>query len=158
VTNVAVTDEHVATIRALLHGNIQGYLQMIDDLERANRLDGYEALLGAAALEAFDRRFGRNYTTADIVTYVADARTRFSETGADFDPRAAEQLIHAALGDASIDGLTDQTIAQLQVLLLGDLITAKRLDDAELDEFVGEARALAEESLALEWSSQERGD
>lgn len=145
---MAVSDEQVMTMRAMLAGDFVQHRRMFEQLEQADRLAGYEALLAAAFLEAVDRRFGEGYAFSDVIQYVADARARYNEIGTGFDPRAAERLIRAALGDGSAEDLGDQTLAEIQVLLLGDLITSKHLGDAELDQFMNDVRNLADESLS----------
>ena len=64
------------------------------------------------------------------------------------DPRGAERLIQAALGDSTaIAGLDDETKARGQVILLHTLINEARLDGAGLDEFLDRAREYAEQLI-----------
>jgi hypothetical protein len=82
---------------------------------------------------------------AEIVEFVGQVRTRSDRIADELDPRAAERLILHALGEGSIEGLDEETVAGTQMLVLAALIADEHLDDAGLDEFMAEVRAVAEE-------------
>jgi len=143
-----VTDDQVVALRAFLAGDFAEHDRLTQHLDETDGWDGYPALLGAAFLEAVDRRFATGYTRADVIQLVTDARGRFDESGEVLDPTAAERLVLAVLGEGSVDDLNDKIRARTQVLLLGELITKENLEDAVLDEFMESARDLANQSLS----------
>jgi hypothetical protein len=141
----AVSDEHVAALRAHLAGDY-------DECDRLCALfgsvdaQGFNGLLAAAFIASVHRRFGGQRSTADIVRFVAAVRTRFVDEAADeIDPSSAERLIKVALGAALYDEDLDDTARELQIPLLSELIADERLDANGLEEFLGEARKLAEQ-------------
>jgi len=141
---VAITDEQIAVLRAMLTAN-GDYDRLSDQLDRTDGWGDYTVLVSAAFFEAVDRRFGKGYTRAEIVQFVADARARFDQSGHDLDPLAAERLVLSALDEESIDDLDDKTLGQTQVVFLAALIADEQFDAPGLDEFLVEARKLADE-------------
>jgi hypothetical protein len=146
---VAITDEHVAVMRAMLAGDFDEYERLVEQLDRTGRWGSdYPLLIAAAFFEAVDRRFGKNYTRADIVQFVAAARERFDPSGTEIDPSAAERLVLSVLEHESVDDLDDETVVRTQGVLLGALITVRKFDSATLNEFMLEARKIADEWVA----------
>ncbi len=143
-----VSDEHVAALRTLLAGDFDEHDRALDILQQRGNWEPYNTLIQAAFFEAVDRRFGKGYTVAEIVQFVADARSRFDQSGSDVDARVAERLILAAQGEGLIPDLDTNTVVGTEVLLLGAMMTDERLDSAGLDEFMQEARDLADEWMA----------
>jgi hypothetical protein len=70
--------------------------------------------------------------------------------GVDLDPLATETLIRQALGEDVVPNHDDNTHAQVLLFVLGELISQEHLDDAALDAFLAEARALANARLAAQ--------
>ena len=145
---MVVSDEQVAAMRAMLSGDFDEHWRLAARLDQTTGWDEYATLLAAAFLEAVDRRFGKGYTPAEIIRFVADARASFDQSGDELDPRAAERLVRAVLGDGDVDDLDDQIRARAQTVLLSALITDEHLDEAGLDQFMNDARKLADRSLA----------
>lgn len=145
---MAVTQEQVATLRAHLAGDFDEYNRLWTKLDRKSADSGYITLIAAAFFEAVDRRFAKAGTNSDIIEFVGSVRSRFDETGDDVDPYAAETLIRAALGNDSGAELDDDTVVSTQVTVLTALILDEHLDDAGLDQFMNDARRIADE-----WSS-----
>ncbi len=143
-----VTDEQVAAMRAYLNGDADLYHRLHGQLNRDEARTGYTALLTAAFVEAVERRFGKTGTPSDVVTFVADVRSRSDRLAEEIDPQAAELLIRAALTGDDIDDLDAGTIGGLYVVLLAGLISDEQLDDARLDDFLGEARKLADQWIS----------
>jgi len=141
-----VTDEQVAALRAYLADDLDQHRQLYARLDRAAR-SGYTALLAAAFFEAVNRRFAQEGTPAAVIEFVADVRGRSEALGEAIDPRAAERLIRAALTDEDIDDLDDKAKGGLYVVLLAGLIGDEQLSDDGLDEFLAEARKVADEWL-----------
>jgi hypothetical protein len=141
---VPVTADQVATLRAYLTGDFEEYERLYAQLDRDAVRKTYLALIEAACFEAIDRRFARNGTVSDVIEFVGDVRSRSERVGETLDPRVAEQLIRAVLGDGSIDNLDDKVRFGTEIILLAALIADEQLDDAGLDEFIAEARRLAD--------------
>jgi len=142
-----VTDDQVAALRAYLSDDMDRYRQLFAGLDREAARSGYATLLAAAFFEAVDRRFAEDGTTADVIEFVADVRTRSQALGEVIDPHAAERLIGAALTDEDIDDLDAKAKGRLFAVLLAGLIADEQLSKDGLDEFLAEARKLADEWL-----------
>ena len=142
-----VTDDQVATLRALLADDMDRYRQLFAGLERGEAAKGYSALITAGFSEAALRRFGSDYTQADIITFVGSLRARSERVSEALDPDAAELLLNAALGDASTRSLSREVKVNTQITLLVGLIADEHLDVAGLDAFLAGARKLADQIL-----------
>jgi DNA primase len=68
-------------------------------------------------------------------------RGRSERLAAALDPRIAERVIVAAVGGDYVHDLDPAERIKMKMLLLAGLIADMYLDDAGLDEFVGQARA-----------------
>ena len=143
-----VTDDQVATLRALLRDDMDRYRQLYDGLDRAQAKKGYPALVTAAFIEAVERRFGSGCQPADIVTFVADVRARSDRLAARLDPDIAERAIQAVLGHGSVRGLDKDAVTRAKLFLLGGMIADANLDDAALGEFLAAARKLADQLMS----------
>jgi hypothetical protein len=142
-----ITDAQAEVLRAYLAGNWELYQQLFRELDRAEAGREYSALITAAFVEAVWRRFGKNYTQADIITFVADARSR-SERGAEaLDPEVGERMINAVLGDATTQGISREAKVGAQVLLLTALIVDEHMEEAGLEAFLAKARNGADRIL-----------
>lgn len=143
---MAVSAEEVATLRTYLSGNMDEYRRMQEQLDPVAARSGYSALIAAAFFEAVDRQFAKPGTTAaDIIKYVGHVRARSARVSEALDPRAAERVIRHALGDGSIRDLDDDTVIGAQIVILSALIADEQLDDAGLDQFMADARKLADQ-------------
>lgn len=136
-----VTDEHVAAVRAYLRGDEDTDRRL--DRFSAQDAHAFAALVTAAFVEALRRRFPERWTPAVVIRFVASARSRIAEHAHEVDPRRAEALIRAALGDGDPAALDDETKA-LQAPLLLSLIQDENLDGPGLDAFLDDARTRAE--------------
>lgn len=54
-------------------------------------------------------------------------------------------MIRHALGEGSIRDLDDDIVIGVQIVILSALIADERLDDSGLDQFMAEARKLADQ-------------
>lgn len=142
-----VTDDQVATLRALLANDRDRHERLRAGLDRTEAGKGYMALIAASFGEAALRRFGSDYTQADIITFVADVRARSERVSESLDPEVAERMLNAALGNASTQGLSREAKAGSQIFLLVGLIADEHLDDPGLDAFLADARKLADQIL-----------
>ena len=143
-----VTADQVATLRAYLAGDFDSHQRLFGQLDRTAAQTGYMALLTAAFFEAVDRRFAKNGTTADVIEFVADVRARHLKDADEIDQRAAERLILAIFTDEEIDDIDSETKVSTQIILLFALIADEGFDGAGLDEFLAEARKLADEWIS----------
>lgn len=145
------TDEQTAVVRAYLRGD--------EDTERRldrlppNEAYGFAALITAAFVEALDRRFPESWSPGEVVRFVASARARIATRTYDIDPRRAETLVRATLGDGDPAALDDETKA-LQAHLLLASIQDEDLDDEALDAFLADARVRAEGILSEDVPSE----
>jgi predicted nucleic acid-binding protein len=142
-----VTDDQVATLRALLGDDMDRYRQLFSGLDRAEAKKGYSALVTAGFVEAVERRFGTSYQGADIVEFVASVRARSDQVAAELDPDVAERVIRVVLEDAPVDDLSRNAITGAQLLLLIGLIADAQLDSQGLDQFLAGARKLADQLM-----------
>jgi hypothetical protein len=143
-----VTDDQVATLRALLSDDMDRYRQLFSGLDRTEAKKGYSALVTAGFVEAVERRFGPSYQGADIVEFVASVRARSDQVAAELDPDVAERVIRVVLEDAPVDDLSRNAITGAQLLLLIGLIADAQLDGQELDQFLAGARKLADQLMS----------
>jgi hypothetical protein len=138
-----VTDEQAATLRAYLTGDPGRYEELHARLDRGQDAAAYTALIIAAFFEAADRRFAKNGTTADIITFVAGLRARSDRLGQEIDPQTAERLIRAALTDEDISDLNDQVKGRIYPVVLAALVADEHPGDTQLDALITQARHLA---------------
>ena len=143
-----VTDDQVAALRALLVDDIDRHKQLFGQLDRAEARKGYPALVTAAFGEAVERRFGQHYQPADIVSFVADVRSRSDRLARELDPDVSERVINAVLGHGSARDLDKEAVTRAKLVLLGGLVADARLDDAGLDELLAAARKLADQLMS----------
>lgn len=144
---MAVTDEQVAAVRALLTGDITENRRLLAGLDSGPGRVGYSALVNAAFFEAVDRRFGKGSTPADVIDYVADVRSRSADLAEKLDPRVGERLIGEVLGSESTDDIDSQASATATVFLAAALVADENFGRAELDQFLATVRKLAEHLL-----------
>lgn len=145
---MAVTDEQVAVLRAQLKADREEYDRRHAQLDLKSDSKGYAMLLTAAFTLATEQRFPPPVTLADLIRYVADVRSRTPSAAENVDPKIAERLLLAALTDDSISDLDGKAIGVNQSILLVAMVADKGLDPAGLEEFIEEAR-----ELANEWTS-----
>jgi hypothetical protein len=143
-----VTDDQVATLRALLSNDMDRYRQLFSGLDRAEAKKGYSALVTAGFAEAVERRFGTSYRSADVAEFVASVRSRSDQVAAELDPDVAERVIRVVLEDAPVDDLSRNAITGAQLLLLIGLIADAQLGSHGLDQFLAGARKLADQLMS----------
>jgi hypothetical protein len=144
---MTVTDKQVATLRAQLAGNLAEHKRLFRQLDWQPEGLPYTALIDAAFFEAVDRRFANGGTAGDVIAYVADVRSRFDEAAEAVDPEAAERLILKVLGQGSIADMDSKTAITAKQFILVALIVDEHLQGAALDEFLAQARELADQWL-----------
>lgn len=145
---MAVTDLQVAALRAYVTGDFDEHDRLRGQLDRDADRAGWSALVAAGFFEAVDRRFAESGTDADVVEFVGSVRARSETLSDEIDPRIAERLIQYSLGKGSISGMDGRVRLATQLLLLTALIIDEQLDDAGLDEFLAEARKIADQWIS----------
>jgi hypothetical protein len=139
----SITADQVAALRAALKGDADGHKRIYAGLEPTSK-DSYGALIVAAFFRAAERRFAEGGNKTDVVAFVANLRAQH-ELEDDIDPRIAERLLMATFSDEEIDDIPDNAKGGHYMLLLAGLIADAQLSDIELDEFLADARKLADE-------------
>lgn len=142
-----VTDEQVAPLRAQLTGQIDEHRRLLAQLDDSAVNNGYRRLVTAAFCIAADRRFPPGATASDVIQFVGDARSR-TDRMREIDPRTAERIIRAAISDENTDDIDPRTSWEIQILLLAAMTADARYDAAGLEEFLGEARKLADQWMS----------
>lgn len=140
-----VTDDEAAALRAHLAGDQRRYHEIYGRLNRSAVRTTYTALLTAAFMKAVQSRFAGKGTPADVVSYVADVRSRSDDVAGALDARAAERLILAVLTDEDTADIDGKTTGQVFIIVLSALVSDEQLDDAGLDDFLAEARKQADD-------------
>lgn len=129
-------------VAALLRQDFGGYEQIAaqadpNDLGRAVSIAFF-----LAAGDLFENR-----SVNDIIEFVARARQRYDDTGDNIDPGTAERLLRAAAFDQEelVEGLDTKGLPRLEVVLLGAMVYEANWDEAQLDEFIADARTVMAE-------------
>jgi hypothetical protein len=144
---MAVTDDQVATLRALLVDDMDLHRQLFSTLDRTEARTGYPALVTAAFGKAVERRFGEDRDPGEIVRFVADVRTRSDRLASEIDPDVAERTILSALGKGSVQGLDREAVTRAKIVLLAGVVADEHLDGDRLDAFLASARSLADQLI-----------
>ncbi|MER7544081.1 hypothetical protein ABTW95_13850 [Spirillospora sp. NPDC127506] len=146
-----VTDDQVATLRALLAGHREEHRRLLGQLDREAANTGYAALLAAGLFEAVERRFirdGKAVDRSEVISFVASVRERGDEMPDLINPDFAERIIlHMLDQGASISDIDPDTAIQHQLILLAGLIGDSQLSESELDVFMQKIRVDADELI-----------
>jgi hypothetical protein len=131
---------HLSLLRALLTGDHQTYDRLEARLTEHGAWEGFENLISASFCLALTRRYGKGHPAANVIRLVAQVRMLLEETGEDIDPREAEHLIRAALGDGNVViDISERTAARVMPAVLIFLIHDEQLDDGQIDDFIHQA-------------------
>jgi hypothetical protein len=121
-----ITGAQVATLRALLKGEMGRYRVLLGKLDRGRAADGYPALVAAAFENAVVRRFGTGWAQGDIIIFVGDVRSRSEWLAEHIDPATAELMITTVLESATTSDLRregtpgDETLLEEFISAAGD--------------------------------------
>ena len=146
-----VAGEYVEALRLFLAGDhaFNDLSRQLEDRDGRDGGDVYAALAGMAFAVAAWRRFGPSYQAGDVIRFVAQIRTALHGSGTDIDPRTAERVLRAVLGDTTAaEGLDERAKALAVPALLAAMVDHLGLSDSDLDTFVAEVRSRAERVLA----------
>ncbi|MEV0662976.1 hypothetical protein ACIBI3_25230 [Actinomadura luteofluorescens] len=145
-----VTDKQVAALRAQLAGRPpEEHLRLFNELDQTDYV-GYAALLAAGLFEAIQRRFVKGGEVSDrseIIEFVAAVRATGEASSDAVNPEVAEQVILHALGRGSPPDFDDETVLGHQIILLSALTAQANYSEAELNAFMVQIRADADEIL-----------
>lgn len=144
---MAVTDDQIATLRAYLTGDFATHRMLRDQLDREAAATGYAALISAAFCVAVLRRFGKDQSPGAVIEFVGTVRSVSEDLSDRIDPRAAERMIQSVFSLEKVADVSQETRFRLQFMLVAALVVDEHLDDAGLDEFMTEARKLADSWL-----------
>ncbi|WP_344889813.1 hypothetical protein [Actinomadura meridiana] len=146
-----VNDSAVATLRAMLVGDMDAYERLLDSLKTEEEQGGFFTLVTAAFFEAVDQKFAPPNNVAelpDIIEFIAYQRSAYPTVADQLDPNVAEQVIMHAIGKGTIsDDVGGDALLGTKLLLLAALSNDADLDEARLDNFLTKARAEADEHL-----------
>lgn len=142
-----VTDQQVAALHALLAREFDEHRRIYAALDRDGIRNGYAPLISAAFCIAVERRFTGDSSRADVIEFVADARSRAESAMAAIDPAAGERIIRAVYGDEDITDIHPNKRLEIQMALLAALAADENFNNAGLDEFLAAARKLADQML-----------
>jgi hypothetical protein len=142
-----ITDAQVAPLRAQLAANIEEHRRLLAQLPPGEVRREYRMLVTAAFCVAGERRFPSGSSVADVIEFVADARSRTQRLSA-IDPRIAERVVLAVAADEDINDIDPKTSFETQLLLLAVMTADARYDAVGLEEFLTEARKLADQWLS----------
>lgn len=149
---MAITDDQVAALRAYLSARddaeADGAEARFLALAKANRLDEIGALVYCSFAAAARRRFSPVWTSADLVRFVAHARSSSPQVAAMISASAAENQLRTVLGEAADWRPDEETRARVQLLLLVAL-TADMAND-ELDTVLRDGRTLADQIVPVQ--------
>lgn len=105
----------------------------------------FAAALGAAFYIIVNRRFSSGRAAGDVIDLVAKVRGRFDDSGDEIDPQASERLIRAALGESELaQDLDERMVGRIESVFLAAMVDEEAWDETRLDEFLAEARTLAD--------------
>jgi hypothetical protein len=141
---MAVTDEQIAALRALLTGDAAENRRLVAELRRDGSGAGYGTHVNAAFFEAVDRRFGKASTPASIIEYISDVRSRSDEIAEKVDPSVGERLIRKVLAGETTDNIDSRTSATVKLFVLVALVADENFGTAELDQFLAKVRKMAD--------------
>jgi hypothetical protein len=138
------TTEQLQMLRAMVDGDFDRHQQLSNALKESGRLDGYEEVIGAAFYIAVRMQFPKRYSAEDVIRLVADTRVLVDQTGDVIDPRAAELVVRAALGEHDrVTGLPETAVVETQMAVCSYLAFERRLGDPDV--FMGEVRKVLDE-------------
>ncbi|MFD0535773.1 hypothetical protein ACFQY7_20530 [Actinomadura luteofluorescens] len=107
-------------------------------------------MVAAAFVVAVERRFREGNNVADdatVIDFIASVRARSDDSAHIVNPEVAESIILTLLGRGSVDTIDGNTLLEHQIILLAALVSQAQFEGSELDAFMAEAAALADQVL-----------
>lgn len=143
-----VSDRAVSSMRAYLRVDMAEYRRLGSELSAEER-DARGALIAAAFSVMADRSFsGSSDAKSEIVEFVSALRSRGDEMATLLDPNVSQRLLLAVVSDEDVDDIRDETKGEHFAPLLVGMVVDAKLDDADLDAMLSEAREIADGWLA----------
>ncbi|TDD40249.1 hypothetical protein E1287_01685, partial [Actinomadura sp. KC06] len=157
-TGVEVHDEHVAALRSLLRFDLAA-AKMYESVTEDTAAIGHTLMVYSAFAVAVHRKFAPKYSVAQILRYVADLRISLGDDASQVNPRVAECMIRAALGDETLNdhepyGADMRAMMDVEMTVLLDLTDKARFDETGLDEFLRASADHAKRWLAIQRDRQ----
>jgi hypothetical protein len=149
-----ITDRAVATLRNLLRGDLEEHERLLNAMDRNEANIGYSALVNAAFFEAARRRFlkdGKPASDAEVIDYVAYARSWSDRVAQEIDPSIAEVVINLAIEKLPMSAnqqLDNNAAYANKLMLLAALTRDANYPEGALEEFIRQTRELAEELVS----------
>jgi hypothetical protein len=125
-------DKSVLMTRALLTDDIETFRRLNAGLD-GDETRVFATLLAAVFFTAASDKFGKDYTVADIIEFVAEARVQYvgPETVSAED---AERVIRAVLGEEDlVDGMSAYARGQARTAMLVAIVRGTGLSAEEID-------------------------
>lgn len=125
-------DKSVLMTRALLTDDIDTFRRLNAGLD-GDETRAFAALLAAAFHKAANDKFGKDYTAADVIEFVAEARTLYVgiETVSAED---AERVIRAVLGEEHlVENMSAYARGEARTAMLVALVRDAGLSPDEID-------------------------
>jgi hypothetical protein len=150
---VPVSDLQMDVLKALVTLQGEKYGRLIDEMveiegPEVNRR--HSILLGAAMFEATEKRFFRNGKVApksEIISFVAEVRSRNDRAAEELHPTLAERVLLGALGEDDIEDLDGETFIMMETMLVAVLVADEEYTEEELDAFLRLVRRTADDWL-----------
>jgi hypothetical protein len=132
----------MSALRAFLSFD-SSYKRLSQQLADEAQLAGYGALVCSALDIAVRRRLGSAPAPGDVVKLAASLRISLHKQQIELEPLTMEDIIRSAADNAMTGRHDDRIRAETLLFVLGQLVFDEDLDDAELDDFLLMARAMA---------------
>jgi hypothetical protein len=150
---VTVADEAVATLHDLLARRMDEHSRRLNQLSKSEAHD-FSTMINAAFFEAVRSHFIRDSkpaAEAEVIDFVANARSWDEVAAEEIDPDTGERLINVLIERLPMNALDDldkDVAFNTKLMLLATLVREANYSDDELAEFIQQARATAEEMLS----------
>jgi hypothetical protein len=150
---MTVADEAVATLHDLLARRFDEYTRRLNQLSKEEASD-FSTMVNAAFFEAARRRFmkdGKAASDADVIDYVAYARSWDEGAAEEIDPQIGELMINFVIEKLSMDALKDidnNVAFRTKMMLLAAFTRDADYSEDEVAEFMEQAKEVAKEMLA----------
>ena len=131
-------------LRAFVTRDVEQYDSLMEQLAAEAREDEFSAAVAAGFIVAVQEQFDANPSRADVISMVADLRSRSAEVSANLDPRAAERLILAVTHGENVDDLDGRTVVSHELALATVIVNDRANTKNEIEEFIERVRNFIE--------------
>lgn len=142
---MAVSELQVETLRAFLTRDFDRGRHLMSQIGEEGLRKGYFPLVTAAFIDAAELRF-RGHRHGDIERWVEETRLERDPDG-QIDPAVAVRLLLWAIRMGSLGDIDPAVSDAHQALLLLFLVYEQQYSDAELDQFLRDARETADGAM-----------